>query len=347
MASRRQRTGSDSRAEGRAPSGRDGAGDALRYAASVELRRLGQSGLKVSAIGLGGNTFGATVQDDAAVEVIRRAIDLGITFIDTADIYSRGRSEELVGQAVRGRRDSLVIATKLRHPMSDDPYQGGLSRRWIVDEVERSLRRLGTDYIDLYQAHAPDPETPLDETLRAMDDLVRQGKVRYVGASNYQAWQMAQALGISRQQGLAPWVSAQNRWNVVDGIDDPTLLPAALELGFSIIPYTPLASGILTGKYQAGQPPAPGTRAADLPRIGERLTEPRLQAVDRLRAWAEERGHGPGELAIAWLLAHQEVGTVIVGARTGEQVEQNVRAAAWSLTPAERDEVAALASGHE
>ncbi len=319
-----------------------GDGKLLRYAARVELRRLGRSGLKVSAIGLGGNTFGATVDDEAAVAVIQRALDLGITFVDTADIYSHGRSEELVGRAIAGRRDSVVVATKLRHPMSENPYAGGLSRRWIVDEVEHSLRRLQTDYVDLYQAHAPDPETPIEETLRAMDDLVRQGKVRYVGGSNYQAWQMAQALGIGERGGLAPWISAQNRWNVVDGLDDPTLLPAARELGFGIIPYMPLASGILTGKYRAGEPPAPGTRAGDIPRIGERLTDERLRAVDRLRPWAEERGHSTAELAIAWLLAYQEVGSVIVGARTPEQVEQNVRAAAWTLSPAERDEVRAL-----
>ena len=311
----------------------------------MELRRLGQSGLKVSALGLGGNTFGATVDGDEAVAVIRHALDAGITFVDTADAYSRGRSEELIGQAVAGRRWEVVLATKVRHPMGEGPYTGGLSRRWIMRAAEDSLRRLGTDWIDLYQTHSPDDETPLEETLRALDDLVRQGKVRYVGCSNYAAWQLAQALGISERAGLARWVSVQPRWNVVEGLDDPHLLPACRTFGIGMIPYTPLASGLLTGKYRPGEAPPPGTRAGDLPHIRRRLTEARLAAVERLRPWAEARGHTTGELALAWLLAHPEVSTVIVGARTGQQVEQNVRAVSWALTPAERDEVAQLAQG--
>lgn len=309
----------------------------------MELRNLGSSGLKVSAIGLGGNTFGRTVDGEEAIAVIRRALDLGITFIDTADIYSQGRSEELVGMAVAGRRAEVVIATKCGYPMGDGPYRRGLSRRWIMQALEDSLRRLGMDYVDLYQAHIPDPETPLEETLRAMDDIVRQGKARYIGCSNYPAWQLAQALGISERLGLAPWVSAQNRWNLLEGLDDPSLLPACRALGVGIIPYTPLASGILTGKYRRGEAPPPGTRAGDLPNVRERLTDAKLAAVEQLRPWAEARGHTTGELAIAWLLAHPEVSTVIVGARSAEQVEQNVRAAEWRLSAAERDEVTALA----
>jgi aryl-alcohol dehydrogenase-like predicted oxidoreductase len=311
----------------------------------MELRRLGGSGLKVSAIGLGGNTFGATVDGDEAVGVIRRALELGITFIDTADVYSRGRSEELIGKAIAGRRSQVVIATKVRGSMGEGPYAGGLSRRWITQAAEDSLRRLGTDFIDLYQAHAPDEETPLEETLRGMDDLVRQGKVRYVGCSNYGAWQLVQALGISERAGIARWVSVQPRWNVVEGLDDPHLLPACREFGVGIIPYTPLASGMLTGKYRGGEDPPSGTRAGDLPRIRQRFTDAGLAAVERLRPWAEARGRTTGELAIAWLLAHTEVSTVIVGARTAQQVDQNARAVSWSLTPQERDEVAQLAQG--
>ena len=309
----------------------------------MELRRLGKSGLKVSAIGLGGNTFGRTVDDDEAVAVIRRALDLGINFVDTADVYSFGRSEELVGQAIRGRRTEVILASKCGLPMGEDPYRQGLSRRWMMQSAEDSLRRLGTDYLDLYQAHRPDPDTPLEETLRAMDDLVRQGKVRYIGCSNYSAWELARALGIGERCGLTPWASAQNAWNVIDGLDDPSLVAACGALGVGIIPFTPLASGILTGKYRPGEPPPPGTRAADLPNVRARLTDDRLAAVERLRPWAEARGYTPGELAVAWLLAHPEVSTVIVGARTVEQVEQNARMAEWSLSAAERDEVAALA----
>lgn len=307
------------------------------------MRRLGKSGLKVSAIGLGGNTFGATVQGEDAISVIRHALDVGILFIDTADSYSAGRSEELIGRAIAGRRGEVVLASKVGWEVSRGPKVGRLSRRWIMESVEESLRRLGTDYLDLYQAHKPDDETPLEETLRAMDDLVRQGKVRYIGGSNYAAWQMVQALGISQRQGLTSWVSMQPRWNMLDGLDDPHLLAACRACGVGIIPYTPLASGILTGKYRPGEAPAEGTRAADIATVRQRLTEAKLQAVERLKSWAAARGHSVGELAIAWLLAHPEVSTVIIGARSAAQVEQNVRATEWVLTPEEVAEAEQLA----
>jgi len=296
----------------------------------------------VSAIGLGGNTFGATVDGDEAVATIRRALDCGVTFIDTADVYARGRSEELIGQAIVGRRHDVIVATKLRASMGEGPYESGLSRRWMMRAVEDSLRRLDTDYIDLYQAHSPDDETPLEETLRAMDDLVRQGKVRYIGCSNYPAWQLAQALGIAKANQWAPWVSIQPRWNVLDGLSDPHLLPACRALGVGIIPYTPLASGVLTGKYRAGEEPPADSRASHYPRMRALLTDDRLSKVERLREWAEQRGRSVAELAIAWLLAHKEVSTVIVGARTPEQTEENVKAAGWQLSEQERDDVAAL-----
>ncbi len=296
----------------------------------------------MSAIGLGGNTFGATVDGDEAVATIRRALDCGVTFIDTADVYARGRSEELIGQAIVGRRHDVIVATKLRASMGEGPYESGLSRRWMMRAVEDSLRRLDTDYIDLYQAHSPDDETPLEETLRAMDDLVRQGKVRYIGCSNYPAWQLAQALGIAKANQWAPWVSIQPRWNVLDGLSDPHLLPACRALGVGIIPYTPLASGVLTGKYRAGEEPPADSRASHYPRMRALLTDDRLSKVERLREWAEQRGRSVAELAIAWLLAHKEVSTVIVGARTPEQTEENVKAAGWQLSEQERDDVAAL-----
>jgi len=296
----------------------------------------------VSAIGLGGNTFGATVDGDEAVATIRRALECGVTFIDTADVYARGRSEELIGQGIVGRRHDVIVATKLRASMGEGPYESGLSRRWMMRAVEDSLRRLDTDYIDLYQAHSPDDETPLEETLRAMDDLVRQGKVRYIGCSNYPAWQLAQALGIAKANQWAPWVSIQPRWNVLDGLSDPHLLPACRALGVGIIPYTPLASGVLTGKYRAGEEPPADSRASHYPRMRALLTDDRLSKVERLREWAEQRGRSVAELAIAWLLAHKEVSTVIVGARTPEQTEENVKAAGWQLSEQERDDVAAL-----
>jgi len=220
----------------------------------------------------------------------------------------------------------------------------GLSRRWMVQAVEDSLRRLQTDYIDLYQAHAPDYDTPLDETLRAMDDLVHQGKVRYIGCSNYRAWELAHAWGISNGARLTPWVSIQQRWNLLEGLDDAHLLPACQELGVGIIPYTPLASGLLTGKYRKGEEPPPGTRLGDNARMRSRLSEERLDQVERLRQWAEARGHSVAEVAVGYLLAHEQVSTVIVGARSVEQAEQNARLGNWVLSPEERDEVEKLVS---
>jgi aryl-alcohol dehydrogenase-like predicted oxidoreductase len=308
----------------------------------VEQRRLGTSGLQVSAIGLGGNTFGATVDGDDAVKTIQHAIDQGITFIDTADVYSMGRSEELVGQAVKGRREQVVIATKTGIQLNSGPHAGGLSRRWIMQAAEDSLRRLGTDYIDLFYAHRPDPSVSIEESLRAMDDLVHQGKVRYIGCSNYAAWEVAYGLGQSQRLGLDRWVAAQNRWNIIDGLSDPELINAGEALGVGIIPYTPLASGILTGKYKQREEPKAGTRFADLPGIRERLTDEKLAKVEKVRAWAEERGHTAPEAAVAWLLAHPVVSSVIVGARTAEQVKENVKIADWTISTEERDELSAL-----
>ena len=311
----------------------------------MEQRRLGTSGLQVSAIGLGGNTFGATVDGDEAVKTIRLAIDAGITFIDTADVYSMGRSEELVGQAVTGQREKVVIATKCGIDLSSGPHAGGLSRRWIMQAADDSLRRLGTDYIDLFYAHRPDPRVSIEESLRAFDDLVRAGKVRYIGCSNYAAWEVAYGLGQSQRLGLDRWVAAQNRWNIIDGLSDPELINACDALGVGIVPYTPLASGILTGKYKSGEEPAKGTRFADLPAIRERLTDVKLAKADKVRAWAEERGHTAAEAAVAWLLAHPVVSSVIVGARTAAQVKENVKIADWTMTAEERDELSAVVNG--
>jgi aryl-alcohol dehydrogenase-like predicted oxidoreductase len=311
----------------------------------VELRRLGKSGLKVSALGLGGNTFGGTVDGDEAVTVIRAALDHGITFIDTADVYAYGRSEELVGQAIRGRRQDVVLATKVGLAMDETPAHRGLSRRWITHSIEQSLRRLGTDYVDVYQAHEPDPDTPIDETLRAFDDLVSQGKARYVGCSNFRAWQMARAAAVAERYGWAPFVSAQNRWNILTGPDDPTLVEACPALGLGVIPYRPLASGVLTGKYPAGQAPGSGTRLGDVPHLRRGYTDAHFAGVDRLKAWAEERGHTTAEAAIAALLSYPQVSTVIVGARNIDQVRQNARALEWRMTAEERDQAVAVLAG--
>lgn len=308
----------------------------------MEYRTLGSTGLKVSVIGLGANTFGATAEEAGSIEVIQTALDLGITYIDTANVYSFGTSEEFVGKAIRGHRHELVIGTKVGVSMSDKPNDSGLSRVHIMRSVEDSLRRLGTDYIDLYQAHRFDPETPMEETLRAFDDLVRQGKVRYIGCSNWTAWQLTWGLGVQRASGLAPWASVQPEWNFVNGLQDPHLLPACGQFGVGIIPYMPLAAGALTGKYRRGEAPPAGTRLGDRPRTRRVLGDRLFNLIEALTPWAESRGHTLPELAIAWLIAHREVGTVIVGARRAEQVKQNLKATEWQLTAAERDEVAAL-----
>lgn len=312
----------------------------------MKLRHLGASGLLVSEIGIGASTLGESVDGDAAIALVRDAIAAGITYIDTAVTYNLGRSEELIGRAIEGHRDEVVIGTKvgLRAPGASE-YSQGLSRRRIMEAIEISLGRLRTDHVDLYMAHRPDPTTPIEETLEAMDRLVRDGKVRYVGGSNYAAWQMAQLQEINTRRGLVPWVCAQNKWNLIDGIDDPTLLPASRALGFGIIPYQPLSSGVLTGKYRRGEEPAKGTRAGDVARWRGEITDARLAAVERLAPWAKAREKTTAELGIAWLLSHEECSTVIVGLRSIAQVNDNIKAAEWRLSAEERDEVRQIAMG--
>jgi aryl-alcohol dehydrogenase-like predicted oxidoreductase len=312
----------------------------------MEYRRLGSSGIKVSAIGLGGNTFGGTADEAQSIAVIQQAMELGVTYIDSADSYGRGRSEEYIARAVKGRRHDMVIASKVASAIGDGPNDRGLSRKHIMDGAEASLRRLNTDYIDLFYAHQFDTQTPIEESVRAFDDLVRQGKVRYLACSNWRAWQMAHAMGVQERLGLSKWAAIQPSWNIVDGLDDPSLQPACEALGVGVIPYRPMGSGVLTGKYRRGEPPPPGTRMAENNRrLTRQLNDKMLDAVDRLKPWAESREHTVGQLAIAWLLAHSIVSSVIVGARNPKQVVENVAAGEWTLTPEERDEVLALVHG--
>lgn len=310
----------------------------------MRYKRLGGSGLKVSVVGLGGNTFGRYVDEAGTARIIHRALDLGINFFDTADVYSNGVSERHVGKALRDRRDQGLIGSKVAIKMGEGPNDRGLSRHHILSGVDDSLRRLGVDYIDLLQVHQWDPETPLEETLRALDDVVRAGKVRYVGCSNFSAWQLTQALWIADRRGYAPFVSVQPRYSLLDRAIERELVPACRAFGVGIIPYSPLAGGILTGKYRGGERPA-GARGTDQAGAGffERQLAGKDEAVvDRLAAWAEARGRTVGDLAIAWLASQPEVSTVIAGVTSPEQVETNARAADWELTPAEVEEVGAL-----
>ncbi|HLZ21485.1 MAG TPA: aldo/keto reductase [Ktedonobacterales bacterium] len=298
----------------------------------MEYRQLGRSGLRVSVIGLGGNTFGRYADEDRTAHIINQALDLGINFIDTANIYSAGVSEEFVGKAIHSRRDEVLIATKAGMRMGDRPNEHGSSRTHILESCHASLRRLNVDAIDLFQIHAFDPLTPLDETLGALDDLVRSGKVRYIGCSNYDAWRVVQSLWISDREHFARYISVQPEYNLLDRDIERELVPACREFGLGIIPYSPLAGGVLTGKYKPGEPAPENTRGHNNPRFEPRLEHDTLEAVQRLDVWARERSHTVGELALAWLAARSGVSTIIAGATRPEQVVANARAAEWHLT---------------
>jgi aryl-alcohol dehydrogenase-like predicted oxidoreductase len=305
----------------------------------VQYRSVGKSGLKVSVVGLGANNFGGRTEEARSIEVIHRALDLGITTLDTADVYSRGRSEEIIGKALKGRREQAEILTKVRASMGDGPHDKGLSRKHIVEACEASLRRLQTDYIDLYQAHSWDAEAPIEETLRAFDDLVRAGKVRYIGSSNFSAWQMTWSLWTSDRRGYAPFVSEQPHYNLFERSAEAELLPACAAFGIGVIPYLPLAGGLLTGKYRAGAPVPEGTRYHGNERLRAQLTEERLGKVAKLEEIAKAHGKTVSQLAIAWLLAQPQVCTVIAGATRPEQVEGNVGAVGWELDAATLKEI--------
>ncbi len=313
----------------------------------MEYRRLGSSGLKVSVIGLGGNTFGRYADEAGTVSILRRAIDVGINLVDTANIYNTGVSEEFIGKALKGRRDDLLIATKVGMTMGDGPNERGSSRKHVIESCHASLRRLQTDYVDLFQIHAFDSETPLEETLSALDDLVRAGKVRYIGCSNYDAWRVVQALWVSDHAHFARFVSVQPEYNLLERDVERELVPACLEFGLGIIPYFPLAAGVLTGKYKPGEAAPEGTRGHNNPRFEPRLKRETLEAVQRLDGWARERGHTVSELALAWLAARPGVSTVIAGTTRPEQVEANARAADWKLTTEDMAQVDAILSGHD
>ena len=305
----------------------------------MEFRKLGSSGLKVSEIGLGGNNFGWWAGEPTSVTVINHAIDLGINYIDTADMYDKGNSEKFIGKATKGKRPQVIIATKCGYPMGDGPNDKGASRYHIIKSVDASLQRLQTDYIDLYQIHLPDPTTPIEETLRALDDLVRTGKVRYIGCSNFAAWQLCEALWTSNVNNLQSFVTVQPRYNILERQVEIELVPCCQAYGIGIIPWGPLAGGFLTGKYRPGEKAPADGRLSKSTIYDNIFTEANWSKLVKLEAFATERGHTIGELAIAWLLAKPWVSTVIAGARKIEQVSTNVAAVEWKLTAGEVAEV--------
>jgi len=312
----------------------------------VEYRYLGKSGLYVSIVGLGTNNFGhrldAGIDAEAAEAVVSECLAQGINFFDTADVYGgKGPSEEYLGRALKSRRHEAVIATKCGIPMGDGPMKSGASRRYLFEAVEASLRRLGTDYIDLYQIHRPDPTTPAEETMRALDDLVSSGKVRYVGVSNYAGWQIADSQWTARSGGYAPLVSIQSEYNLLNRSLDAEVVPAAREFGLGLLPFYPLASGLLTGKYRRGATAEAGRLAQGSDAIsGYTLSDANFDRVEALEQFAQDRGHTILELAFSWLASLDYVGSIIAGATKPEQVTANAAAAdGWRLTADELAEV--------
>jgi aryl-alcohol dehydrogenase-like predicted oxidoreductase len=296
----------------------------------MRYRSLGNSGLVVSVAGLGGNNFGRRLDADATRAVVDAAIDAGITLIDTSDTYGAGRSEEILGEVLAGRRDQVVLATKFGNRNVDMGYgpaagaKGG--RGYIMRAVEQSLRRLRTDYIDLYQIHTPDPATPIGETLAALGDLVAQGKVRYPGHSNFSGWQLADAAGVARELAVAGFVSAQNHWSLLERGVEAEVVPAALHYGLGVLPYFPLANGLLTGKVRRGVPPPEGSRLASR---RDYITDRKIDQVERLIGWAQQHGVTILDVAVGGLAAQPGCSSVIAGATSPEQVKANAAAASW------------------
>jgi aryl-alcohol dehydrogenase-like predicted oxidoreductase len=301
----------------------------------MQERNLGKSGLGVSLVGLGCNNFGGRIDVEAARKVVHKALDLGITLFDTADVYGeRGGSETCLGQVLGDRRKDIVLATKFGMVMDDAEKLKGGSRRYVMRAVEDSLKRLKTDWIDLYQLHRNDPATPTEETLRVLDDLIRDGKVRYVGCSNLPAWRVVEAHFVAAMKGLNGFVSMQDEYSLLVRGIERDVLPVAREYGLGILPYFPLASGLLTGKYRRNAAMPEGARLTNTQRLADRyMTEANWEKVERLDAFCRERGRTLLELAFSWLAANAAVSSVIAGATKPEQLEANVKAADWMLTP--------------
>ncbi|MFD1324022.1 aldo/keto reductase [Micromonospora sonneratiae] len=300
----------------------------------MTYRRLGNSGLVVSVVGVGCNNFGRKLDLDGTRAVVDAALDAGINFFDTADIYGQpqGGSEEQLGAALRGRRDDVVVATKFgmnMHGMNGPDHGARGARRYVARAVEASLRRLGTDYIDLYQMHEPDPGTPIEETLSALDDLVRDGKVRYLGNSNFAGWQIADAAWVARTRGYTPFISAQNEYNLLDRDVTAEVVPACQQFGLGLLPFFPLADGLLTGKYRRGAAAPEGSRLSGGGRYAERLANAPWDTIEAIEAYAAERGLTMLHVAIAGLAAQPAVTSVIAGATTPDQVRANAAAGSW------------------
>ena len=295
-------------------------------------------------MGLGGNNFGWWADEKTSAPVIDAAIAEGINFVDTADVYDRGHSEEYIGRALKGRRHQMIIATKFGMPVGSGPNDKGGSRHHIFEAVENSLKRLQTDYIDVYYMHSADPTTPIEETLSALDALVKSGKARYIGCSNFAAWQVADALWTSKVNHLASFVVVQQGYNLLQRQVEKELVPCCQAHGLGVVPYSPLANGLLTGKYKQGQEPPQGSRLSStvLPGMKRVLAEANWGMLSKLDAFAKDRDHTMGGLAIAWLLAKPWLSSVIAGAHDPRQVKENAAAGMWKLTAEEVTAIEAI-----
>jgi aryl-alcohol dehydrogenase-like predicted oxidoreductase len=309
----------------------------------MEYRQLGSAGVRVSVIGLGTNRFGSEALPQTEVNnVIDAAQDWGINFIDSANAYQQGRSEETLGVALKGRWDKFVVATKFFFPTGDGPNDRGTSRYHLMNSVEASLRRLQNDYIDLYYVHRWDETTPIEETLRGLDDLVRMGKVRYVGTSDFAAWQLAEANLLAEMRGWSAFSVIQSHYHMFERQVEQEVLPYCRTHGVGFVPYFPLAGGFLTGKYKRGEAPPAGSRGESSDYVQQYMTDANYDKVEALTAWAAERERGLNELAQAWLMAQPQVCSVISGATKLAHVESNVKAADWRLTDEELVEIGAI-----
>ncbi|HXF76030.1 MAG TPA: aldo/keto reductase [Methylomirabilota bacterium] len=306
----------------------------------MEYRQLGHSGVRVSVIGLGGNRFGSQEAPQSEVtRIVDAALDAGVNFIDTANNYNDGRSEETLGNALKGRMDRVVIATKFSYPRKTSANSWGASRYHMMQSIEKSLRRLQTDHVDLYYCHRWDETTPIEETLRGLDDLVRMGKVCYIGASAYASWQLAHANVLAELKGWSRFVALQSEYNMLKRDVEREVLPYCCAHRVGFVPYYPLAGGFLTGKYEMGKPPPPGSRGESVRHIQELMSERNFFVIDKLSAWAKDHGRRLNELAQAWLLAQPSVCSVITGAKNVEQLGSNVKAADWTLSAGQLKEI--------
>ena len=305
----------------------------------MEYRSLGNSGLRVSVAGLGCNNFGMRVDYERSVEVLNAAIDAGVNFFDTARMYGGGKSEEFMGEALKGKRDQVILATKFGGPTK--PHDSTGSRQHLLRSVETSLRALQTDYIDLFQLHFPDPQTPIDETLSAMDTLVQQGKVRYIGCSNFTGWMIADAHWIAKTNGYERFITVQNEWSLLTRTVENEVKAACAHFGASILPYFPLASGFLTGKVKRGEQAPESSRLASA-YFASSMTDANFDRAEKLEAWAAEHGRSMTEVALSWLASQPVVGSVIAGATSAAQVQANAAATKTDLTAAEVAAIGAL-----